>query len=310
MAVSLRLEPPGRALRRPDPGPARRGHGPADGPRLPAARGRRGRRGRRHQRPHRARRRVELARGRAADDRLRDPRVLVLRVRGAARRPSGRATTTAREGCAHRRGRWGRAIDQAAASSGSASSSSLGSPGLADDLRALRDRLGRRRLAERLGLGRQATRRPAGPRSPSSCGPTASRRARRRSRSSSAGRRGRRPTSGSGAGPRWRPAGPCRGTAGDLREPIPRDDGAVLGLLLAAPEELVAGHGERRDVLAAGQAAHLRVAREAPREEDLVHGPISFPVGRSHRSRPCVCGGQSRRAEWRSAGSPGGRIGP
>ena len=61
-----------------------RGHGPADGPRLPAARGRRRRRRSRDQRAHRARRRVELARGRAADDRVRDPGLLVLRVRGAA----------------------------------------------------------------------------------------------------------------------------------------------------------------------------------------------------------------------------------
>src|SRR6476646_8028624 len=68
----------------------------------------------------------------------------------------------------------------------------------------------------------------------------------------------------------------------------------VFRLLLPAADELVARHGERRHVLARGEAAHLRVAREAPREEDLVHGPISFPVGRLRRSRPCVSGGMTR----------------
>ena len=52
--------------------------------------------------------------------------------------------------------------------------------------------------------------------------------------------------------------------------------------------------------LPAGEAAHLRVAREATREHDLVHGPISFPVGRMLRSRPCVCGG-CRPAPYRGA---------
>ena len=78
----------------------------------------------------------------------------------------------------------------------------------------------------------------------------------------------------------------------------------VFRLLLAAPEELVAGHGERRDVLARGEAAHLRVAREAPREDDLVHGPISFPVGRLRRSRPCVSGGMTRVTLARSPAPP------
>ena len=47
---------------------------PAHGPRLHPARDRRRRGGRRHQLAHRDRRRDELARGRAADARLRDPR--------------------------------------------------------------------------------------------------------------------------------------------------------------------------------------------------------------------------------------------
>ena len=82
--------------------------------------------------------------------------------------------------------------------------------------------------------------------------------------------------------------------AGDLRQPIPRDDRVVLRLLLAAAEELVAGHRERGDGLARGKAAHLGVAREATREDDPVHRPISFPVGRLRRSRPCVSGGMTR----------------
>ena len=36
-----------------------------------------------------------------------------------------------------------------------------------------------------------------------------------------------------------------------------------------------------------------RQARQASREQDLVHGPISFPVGRMLRSRPCVSGGMT-----------------
>ena len=59
------------------------------------------------------------------------------------------------------------------------------------------------------------------------------------------------------------------------------DDGVVLRLLAAAPDELVARHGERRDVLSRCETAHLRVARQAPSQKDLVHGPISFPVGRN-----------------------------
>ena len=79
--------------------------------------------------------------------------------------------------------------------------------------RRLGDRLGGRRLAERLGLGHERIGGLLRPRSPSSVAPTASRRARRRPRSSSGGHPCRRPTTGSGAGPRWRPAGPCRGIA-------------------------------------------------------------------------------------------------
>jgi hypothetical protein len=60
---------------------------------------------------------------------------------------------------------------------------------------------------------------------------------------------------------------------GDLGKAIPRDDRVILRLLLAAAEELVARHRERRDVLPAGEAAHLRIACEATREEDPIHGP-------------------------------------
>ena len=62
----LRLEPPGRPLRGPGARDRRRAHRPADGPRLPSARGRGGRRRGRHQRADRPRRRVELAGGGAA----------------------------------------------------------------------------------------------------------------------------------------------------------------------------------------------------------------------------------------------------
>src|SRR6185436_9836148 len=65
--------------------------------------------------------------------------------------------------------------------------------------------------------------------------------------------------------------------AGDLGEAIPRHDRVVLRLLLPVPDELVGGNGERRDVLATGQAPHLGVARQATREEDLVHGPSLLP---------------------------------
>ena len=114
-------------------------------------------------------------------------------------------------GGAHRRGRWGRAVDQAAASSALGSSSSSGSLGLADSLGTLGDGLGRRRLAERLGLGRERiggllglvvllapARQHLDMRGHDLRLPVPD--------------RGRRPTSGSGGGPRWRPAGPCRGT--------------------------------------------------------------------------------------------------
>jgi hypothetical protein len=81
--------------------------------------------------------------------------------------------------------------------------------------------------------------------------------------------------------------------AGDLGQAIPRDDRVIFRFLLAASDELVAGHGECGDDLARGETAHLRVACEAPREDDLVHGPISFPAGRLRRSRPCVSGGMT-----------------
>ena len=51
----------------------------------------------------------------------------------------------------------------------------------------------------------------------------------------------------------------------------------VLGFLLAATDELVRGDGERGDDLAAGEAAHLRVARQASREQDLVHRSDLLP---------------------------------
>src|SRR4029079_17024232 len=92
-----------------------------------------------------------------------------------------------------------------------------------------------------------------------------------------------------------------------LAREIPRHVALVRALLPAAADELVAGHGERRDVLARGQAAHLRVAREAAREEDLVHGPDSFPVGRLRRSRPCVSAGMTEVTLATAAAPP--RIG-
>ena len=80
----------------------------------------------------------------------------------------------------------------------------------------------------------------------------------------------------------------------DLRQAIPGHDGVIFGFLLATADEDVRGHRERRDDLPAGEAAHLRVTRQASREQDLVHGPISFPVGRMLRSRPCVSGGMTQ----------------
>ena len=79
MAVSLRLQPPGRPVRRTGPGGHRRRHGPADGPRVHAAGGRGRGGGGRHQRADRARRGIQLARGRPADPRLHHPGHLVLR---------------------------------------------------------------------------------------------------------------------------------------------------------------------------------------------------------------------------------------
>src|SRR5215207_6146438 len=65
--------------------------------------------------------------------------------------------------------------------------------------------------------------------------------------------------------------------AGDLGEAVPGHHRVVLRLLLAVPDELVRGDGERRDVLATGEAAHLGVGCEAYREHDLVHAPVLLP---------------------------------
>src|SRR6476646_6103679 len=64
---------------------------------------------------------------------------------------------------------------------------------------------------------------------------------------------------------------------GDLRKAVPGDDGVVLGLLSAPADELVAGDRERRDVLAAREAAHLRVPGQPPRQHDLVHQSVLLP---------------------------------
>ena len=150
-----------------------------------------------------------------------DPRRLLLRVRRSAglRRATAWAGDGAGGGTPPPGVRWIRRRRlRRSASSSSTASSSL-EPRVE---RRLGDRLRRRRLAEGLGLGGQRLGRLLRPRSPSCVAPTASRRARRRSRSSSAARPGRRPTTGSGAGPRWRPAGPCRGTGRRSRRGGPR----------------------------------------------------------------------------------------
>ena len=156
---------------------------PADGPRVHPARGRRGRRRGRHQRADRARRRVELARGRAPDARLPHPRDLVLRAAVPLEAVAVRRAATAREGDARRRR--GRARSESGRGT-------LSSP--RPRPRPRRSRASRRRpaigsvgraLAVPLGLGDQRIRPPAAPRNPSCAVPRASRRGMRRSRSSS-----------------------------------------------------------------------------------------------------------------------------
>ena len=261
------------------------------------------------QRAHRPRRRVELARGRAADARLPDPRRLVLRVR-LSRAPAStdaRRRTTAREGDAPPPAAGMIAIGRQAAPSASTPPRPRRSarPAAVDR----RPGSGRPRpaLAERAGLGRQRVRRPARPRSPSSCGPDSISTCAATISVFQCRAPCRRPRSASGAGPRWRPAGPCRGSGRRSRPGGPRSRrGGTRPSPCRAPRNSLLATVNGRDDLAAGQAAHLRVAREAPREQDLVHGPISFPVGRSHRSRPCVSGGHH--GGGGSAADPGGRA--
>ena len=58
--------------------------------------------------------------------------------------------------------------------------------------------------------------------------------------------------------------------AADLGEPIPGHDRVVLGMLRAAAI-VVRGDAELGDGLAARELAHLRVARKATRQQNLVH---------------------------------------
>ena len=177
-----------------------------------------------YQLAHRHRRRDELARRGAADPRIRGPGHLVLRVR--ARRLT--AAGDGAEGTRRRRGVFGsgggrrgapgraarrRSTSSSSAAPGSKAASAIGSVA---DASPSATAWAAERIAACCGLVvlLLATR-------------TASRRARRRSRSSSAGRPCRRPTIASGAGLRWRPAGPCRGSGRRSRpvDPRPRRGG-------------------------------------------------------------------------------------
>src|SRR5204863_5511866 len=89
--------------------------------------------------------------------------------------------------------------------------------------------------------------------------------------------------------------------AARLGEPVPGHDVVVLGFLLPLADVLVRGDAELRHRLATGEAAHLRVAREAPGQEDPIHGPFLLLGRPTSIGRPCVPAGTMRRQGERSS---------